>query len=216
MAGQPLVIAHHLMWTLYGWWLPNDPRGSTSQVIRNDVLNDLGELHFGRKRIQPAGRDIRTFYRQADAKLMHPLLSFSPSEFPAIGEILGTVVKECRYTCWAMAVMPDHIHILIRKHRDDGEEMIEKLQSLSRTRFTEAGIRTPEHRVWTHGGWDVFLDHPDEIQRTIHYIEQNPVKRGWPIQRWEWVQEYDGWPLHPGHSASSPYAKALKAVGRYP
>jgi hypothetical protein len=27
---KPIVIAHHIMWTLYGWWLPNDPRGSTS------------------------------------------------------------------------------------------------------------------------------------------------------------------------------------------
>jgi hypothetical protein len=50
-----MVIAHHLIWTLYGWWLPNDPRGSTSRAIRNDVLRDLGELHFGRKRVQPPG-----------------------------------------------------------------------------------------------------------------------------------------------------------------
>jgi hypothetical protein len=46
-----MVIAHHLMWTLYGWWLPNDPHGSTSQTIRNDILKELGELHSGRKRI---------------------------------------------------------------------------------------------------------------------------------------------------------------------
>ena len=34
----PIVIAHHLIWTAYGWWLPNDPRGSNSQVIRSDVI----------------------------------------------------------------------------------------------------------------------------------------------------------------------------------
>jgi hypothetical protein len=56
MSRQPIVIAHHIMWTLYGWWLPNDPRGSTSRVIRNDLLTELGELHLGRKKIQPAGR----------------------------------------------------------------------------------------------------------------------------------------------------------------
>ena len=30
---NPLVIAYHLIWTAYGWWLPNDPRGSGSVTI---------------------------------------------------------------------------------------------------------------------------------------------------------------------------------------
>jgi hypothetical protein len=51
MSNHPIIIAHHLMWTLYGWWLPNDPRGSTSRMIRNNLIAELGELHFGRKSI---------------------------------------------------------------------------------------------------------------------------------------------------------------------
>jgi hypothetical protein len=61
----PIVIAHHLIWTLYGWWLPNDPRGSCSREIRSDFLKDLGDLHYGRKALQPASRDIRRFYEDA-------------------------------------------------------------------------------------------------------------------------------------------------------
>jgi hypothetical protein len=45
---QPLVIAYHLIWTVYGYWLPNDLRGSMSKTIRDDLIGDLGELHFGR------------------------------------------------------------------------------------------------------------------------------------------------------------------------
>jgi hypothetical protein len=26
-----MIAGYHLIWTAYGWWLPNDPRGSTSQ-----------------------------------------------------------------------------------------------------------------------------------------------------------------------------------------
>ena len=73
----PLVIAYHLVWMLYGWWLPNDPRGSCSRTIRADSLKDLGELRFGRKKIQPASRDIRAFYEQASARLKYPLLDIS-------------------------------------------------------------------------------------------------------------------------------------------
>ena len=62
-----MVLAYHLIFTLYGWWLPNDPRGSSSHTIRCDVIADLGQLHHGRKQIQPASNDIREFYKRARA-----------------------------------------------------------------------------------------------------------------------------------------------------
>lgn len=71
-----MVIGHHLIWTVYGYWLPNDPRGSHSRVIRNDVIADLGEVHHGRKRVQPAGSVVQRFREQAMQVLKHPLLTF--------------------------------------------------------------------------------------------------------------------------------------------
>ena len=213
---KPLVIAHHVMWTLYGWWLPNDPRGSTSRVIRNDLLAELGERHFGRKVIQPASREIRTFYQQANAVLQHPLLSFEVAEFSVVADAIGEAILDGNYTCYAAAIMPDHVHLVIRKHRDLAEVMIEKLQTLCRERLVAAGLRRASHPVWTRGGWKVFLDHPDDVWRTVRYVESNPLKLGLPIQCWPFVQEYDDWPLHSGHSVNSPYVKALKAAGRYP
>jgi REP element-mobilizing transposase RayT len=201
------------MWTLYGWWLPNDPRGSTSQIIRNDLIGELGALHFGRRPIQPAGSAIREFYEQARSTLQFPLLSFSPAEFSLVADVIGSVITECRYTCYACAIMPDHVHLLMRKHRDTAEEMIAKLQSLSRERLTH--MRPACHPLWTRGGWKVFLDHPDEMWRTIRYIEENPEKIGLPRQQWGFVVPYDNWPLHPGHSPNSPYARALRNAGRY-
>ncbi|HSZ59316.1 MAG TPA: hypothetical protein VK797_26980 [Tepidisphaeraceae bacterium] len=46
-----MVLAHHLIWVAYGWWLPNDPRGSMSRYLDRDILAELGELHYGRKRV---------------------------------------------------------------------------------------------------------------------------------------------------------------------
>lgn len=133
-----------------------------------------------------------------------------------MAEALGEVVAEHNYTCYACAVMPDHVHLIIRKHRHLAEQMIETLQSQSRLRLSARGLRSNNHPTWTRGGWKVYLDHPDAIRRTIRYIEDNPVKLRLPRQRWPWVTPYDGWPLHPGHSPNSPYVKALRAAGRYP
>jgi REP element-mobilizing transposase RayT len=216
MPNQPIIIAHHLMWTLYGWWLPNDPRRSTSRVIRNDLVADLGELHFGRKSMQPAGRDLRAFYEQAAVAIQHPLLDFSQTDFGAVAAAIGAAIDEFKYTCYAAAIMSDHVHLIIRKHRDPAEAMIDKVQALSRKRLVEDGLRAADHPTWTRGGWKVFFDHPDDVRRTIRYVEQNPVKIGLPAQHWPMVVQYDNWLLHPGHSPNSPCVKALRAAGRYP
>jgi len=192
-----MVIAYHLIWTAYGWWLPNDPRGSGSTEIRNDVIAELGALHFGRKRVQPAGHVVREFYQKAAQVLRHPLLTFDEAARVAIGEAFGQIISQQRYTCYACAIMPDHVHILIRKHKQLAEEMIAHFKEQSRAHLAQAGYRSPDHPVWTAGGgWKVFLDHPDDIRRTIVYIERNPLPLKLPQQAWPFVAIYDGWPLH--------------------
>lgn len=217
MSQQPLVIAYHLIWTAYGCWLPNDPRGSGSRIVRTDVLARLGELHLGRKRVQPAGTIVRQFYETAQAWLKHPFCLFDAGATTAIGEACAAVIVSEKLTCYACAIMPDHVHILLRKHRLQAEEMIDYLKSASRARLLRDECWPADHPVWTAGGgWKVYLDHPDEVRRTIGYIDKNPEEVGLPRQQWPFVRPYDGWPLHPGHSPNSPYAKRLRAVGRYP
>lgn len=207
---RPIVIAHHLIWTAYGWWLPNDPRGSRSRVIRRDVLAELGDLHHGRKKVQPASREIRAFYRGAEPKLTHPLREFSAIEMGTIAGAFGDAVANNRYTCYACAILPDHVHVLIRKHKHKAEDMIANLQAISRSRLRERFGHCAGRPVWGGGGWKVFQDHPDDVRRTIAYIKGNPPKHRLPPQQWPFVKEYDGWPLHPGHSPNSPYVKRLR------
>jgi REP element-mobilizing transposase RayT len=207
---NPIVIAYHLVWMAYGWWLPNDPRGSMSHTIRNNVISDLGVLHHGRKRVQPASREIRAFYDHATDKLQFPLLTLIPAEVECIASAFTDAITEFRYTCYACAIMPDHVHLLIRKHKHLAEEMTANLQRVSHLRLRETGLRDLDHPVWGGTGWKVFLDHPDDIWRTIPYIEQNPVKLGLSTQVHPFVKKYDNWPLHEGHSPNSPYARRLK------
>ena len=214
--GNPIVIAYHLIWTAYGWWLPNDPRGSGSHAIRNDILAELGELHFGRKATQPLGKTIRQFYEMAAGSLKHPLLSFVVSSQQLIAQSFAQVIKRQRYTCYACAIMPDHVHLVIRKHKDSAEEMADSLKEQSRQDLIKAGKRSPAHPTWIVGhGWKVFLDNPDEIRHTIRYVERNPLKIRLPAQSWEIVKPYDGWPLHPGYSPNSPYVRQLRAAGKF-
>lgn len=214
---RPIVIAHHLVWTAYGWWLPNDPRGSSSRTIATGVLKMLGALHEGRRAVQPASADIRRFYEAAGAFLKDELRTFDGPARNTIAAALSEVIATRRYTCYACAIMPDHVHLVIRRHRDAAEAMIGQLQAASARRLREAASGwDASHPVWGGPGWKVFLEHPDDVARTIGYVDANPDGLRLPRQRWPFVTPYDRWPLHPGHSPNSPYVKRLKAAGRYP
>jgi REP element-mobilizing transposase RayT len=188
-----MVVAYHLVWTAYGWWLPNDPRGSSSHEIRVERIAELGELHHGRKQLQPSSAELRIFYENARALLMHELLTFSPAAVKLIAEALGVVLATQKYTCYACAVMPDHVHVLIRRHRDKAEDMIAVLQRASKERLIEAGERRADHPVWGGPGWKGFLNTRADIERVIKYIRDNPLKAGLPEQIWPFVKAYDGW-----------------------
>ena len=104
--------------------------------IRRDVLKDLGEMHHGRKRIQPPGRVIREFYDDARTRLRFPVLSFDDRQIALIAEAFDDVIRQ-HYTCYAAAIMSDHVHLLIRKHRDKSEQMIARFQAASRLRLID-------------------------------------------------------------------------------
>ncbi len=188
-----MVAGYHLIWTAYGWWLPNDPRGSTSREIRCAAVAGLGELHYGRRRVQPAGRVLREFHEAARSVLKHALLALSDAETHAVADAFAAVIRQRSYTCYACAIMPDHVHVLIRKHRDQAETMIGHLQDASRTEVRQAGLREPDHPVWGGPGWKVYLESQSDIRRTVDYIQRNPTKAGMPAQAWPFVAPYTGW-----------------------
>jgi len=195
-----MVVGYHLIWTAYGWWLPNDPRGSSSHEIRVERIGELGELHHGRKPVQPSSREIREFYDEARGVLKHPLLAFNLDAVNVIAAAFAEVVRERRYTCYSCAIMPDHVHMLIRKHRAKAEEMIASFQQVSRQRLIAAGQREATHPVWGGPGWKVFLSTRVDMERIDGYIRNNPEKIGLPRQEWPFVSRYDGWMPRPAMS----------------
>jgi REP element-mobilizing transposase RayT len=190
------VIAYHVIWTNYGTWLPNDPRGSGSHSIYTPVLAELGELHYGRRRVQPSSGRIREFYSHTAPKLQFPILRWDTQQIDSIAESFVETVRTYSYTCYACAIMPDHVHLVIRKHKYRAEAMIEHFQSTSRLRFRSLGDLPEGHPMWTKRGWKVFLDSPTAVRQRIQYVNNNPLKDGLPRQDWPFVTPYDGWPFH--------------------
>jgi REP element-mobilizing transposase RayT len=189
------VIAYHLIWTNYGTWLGNDPRGSGSTHVYAPILAEPGEVHLGRKKQQPARSTVREFYASADRLLQFPVIRFDQRQCELVAISFANTIRRQQYTCYACAIMPDHVHLVVRKHRHQGEEMIDSLQRDSRSHRQSLGIIPADHPVWTKGGWKVFLNTPAEVWSRIRYVEGNPMKEGLPRQAWPFISPYDNWPF---------------------
>lgn len=189
------VICQHLQATLYSHWLPNDPRGSNSIEIRKESLEELGPILPGRQPIQPPREELKEFYREANPLLEHKPFWIDDAKRQALADAFAQVIVGL-YTVWACAICSNHVHFLIRAHRDTAEQMWLRLTDAGREalqRFPDVG---PNHPVWSSAPWTTFLFTPADVWDRIGYVERNPMKEGLPPQRWPFVQPYNNWPLH--------------------
>jgi REP element-mobilizing transposase RayT len=162
-------------------------------AVASPALAELGELHFGRKSAQPPFREVCEFYDRAEPMLKFDVLRFDQAQIESIAAAFSETLAERRYTCYACAILPDHGHIVIRKHRERAEEMIGHLKNASRLRLSNERLAPRNHPVWTSGGWKSFLDSIAAVRAAMHYVEKNPLKAGLATQRWPFVPPYDGW-----------------------
>jgi REP element-mobilizing transposase RayT len=189
-----IVIGHHLILHGYGHWLPNDPRGSGSSEIRQEKLADLGPVHRGRKRTQPPRDELRKFSSAASERLDFPLVWFDTAKRQALGEAIHEATKAAGYTVWACAIMQNHIHLCVRRHRDDALAIWNHFADATRQQLGLNAEPGEEHPIWSDRPYKVFLYTPEDVRRVIAYIEENPVLARLAPQNWEFVTKYDGFP----------------------
>ncbi len=193
-----MIIAHHLIWTLYGHWLPNDLRGSGSEELRDPKFAALGEIYHGRKpaTLQPTRKELREFHKQAEPLMEFPTFWIDDAKRQAIGGAIAPVVAERGYTLWACAILSNHVHMVIRRHRDDALTIwhaIAEAVRLELRQFSDVGAK---HPVLAARPYKVFLRAPDEVRGRIDYVDDNPTKEGLPSQHFDFVQSYNNWPHH--------------------
>ena len=196
-----MVLAYHLILSAYGFWLPNDPRGSWSEMIRKWELLLYGpatKVTTHRSvASRPHDRELRLAAKEA---LSYPPVVFTGMQAQAIGDGFASEAIKCGYTIWACAILPTHTHLVVARHRYKSERIMLRLKAAATTQLDEAGVhplrefRDPETkrcpRCWSQGGWKVYLDSHEDIVRSIKYVEDNPLKEGKPRQRWTFVQPY--------------------------
>ncbi|MEM9416422.1 MAG: hypothetical protein AAGA29_13240 [Planctomycetota bacterium] len=192
------MLAFHGIFGAYGFWLPNDPRGSWSSWVgswdlyRYGPATKVNTTHSLADR--PHDRELR---RNAKRALRYPPVVFDGIQAKAIAAGISRAIDEHGFRCFACAVLPTHAHVVLdpagmpsgqaigKLKRYAGDILVErKLHPLQAQ--SKPGERPP--LCFVRRAWKVYLDTPGDVSRSIRYAEQNPVKEGLPKQRWSFVE----------------------------
>ena len=190
------VIAHHLVLTGYGHWLPNDPRGSMSAEVRREHIDALGDRHLGRKWKQPSREELRAFHQRAKEELEHPVLWWADAERQAIVEAFARLIRGEKLTCYACAVLQNHAHLLVRRHRLNADELVTLFKNVARDAIRAIDLAPPKHPVFSADSCHVFKDNPRAVRTCVTYIQDNHRKHRLSPIVCGAVTEYDDWPFH--------------------
>ena len=185
--GPMMIVAYHSIFCGYGFWLPNDPRGSWSDFVGSwELFCAAGPATTCDTRHSLAAREHNAATRAAGKlALMHPPMRFNPRQIESIAAGFAHVCTETGCSVLACAIMPDHVHIVIRRHPRMIESLVAHLKSRATKQLTQDGLR-PDQPIWARRGWNRFLDAAD-VAGAIRYVNNNPIKAGLQTQNWPFV-----------------------------
>ncbi|MEM6256833.1 MAG: transposase [Planctomycetota bacterium] len=87
------------------------------------------------------------------------------------------------YQLFALVVMPDHVHLLVRPDRDIGlTRMMKGIKGVTARLINE--LRDTSGRIWLSESYDRIIRDEAEAIEKQNYIIQNPVRAGM-AERWQ-------------------------------
>jgi REP element-mobilizing transposase RayT len=194
-----MVIASHCIFTAYGFWLPNDPRGSWSDFVRSGHLLKFGKATKIEDTRSVAGRPHDRHLREAaKGQLQRPPVQFTGIQARAIARGFSLAFNECDYRIYACSILPEHVHIVVERHDRPVERIVAHLKTRATQQLVKEGLhpfsqlmedgRFPS--VWGARSWKVFLNSAQDVRRAIQYVENNPIKHGLKKQNWSFVRGF--------------------------
>lgn len=192
------MIAAHVIFGTYGFWLPNDPRGSWSTFVGSYELYQYGPATKTDERRSVAHREHdRGLRLTAKTALKRPAVRLTEAQRSAVAEGFGEYVRKSGLLVWACAVMPDHVHFVVAASPMPIKQRVIQLKGAAVRSLEVQGLHPFEERIdgvrpkcFAQGEWKVFLDEPLEVERAVVYVEGNPDKEGLPRQRWPFVSDW--------------------------
>jgi len=192
-----MVLGYHVVFGAYGFWLPNDPRGSWSDFVGAWELFRFGPATKVETRVSLARRSHDRDARQAAKEaLRFPTVHLTGVQARAVARGFAASARKDQLDILACAILPEHVHLVIARHRCKVEWIVNQLKGAATRRLLGEGLhpfaewRRADGRVPMCWAAKVYLDSEEAMARAIAYVEQNAVKEGKPRQHWSFLSRF--------------------------
>lgn len=195
------VIGFHVIGCTYGFWLPNDQRGSGSDWVRAPWLQPFGPATKVNTRRSVAHRPFDPVVRQmARAALMYPPVVLTDAQIAASGRGIAQEIEQFRpATIYAFVLLREHFHFVCGPCRYDIRRFAGRLKGAAARQLTAEGLhpmakyadaagRMPS--MWSVKPWVVYLFDDQDMRRSIQYVHDNLLRARMPPQEWSFVTAY--------------------------
>src|SRR3954466_10705002 len=109
-----MIVGYHVIFSAYGFWLPNDPRGSWTDFVGSWELFRYGPATKTTETRSVAHADHdRAARRAAKQALKHPAVRFTEDQVRSVARGFAGYVERSGLKIWACAIMPDHVHLVL-------------------------------------------------------------------------------------------------------
>lgn len=198
-----MVHGYHVILPHYGFWLPNDPRGSWSSFVHRWELVRFGRStrHLEQRTLAHLTEKELAQREAARANLKHSPVTLTGLQAVSIAKVFSLQAAKSGYSIWACSILPKHTHLVLARHTYKVEQMANLLKGAASrqlvaderhplSRFAVPGKRPPS--MWAERLWKVFLDSDEQIENALAYVIENPIKEGKKRQTWNCVTPYRG------------------------
>jgi REP element-mobilizing transposase RayT len=197
-----MLRGFHVIFAAYGFWLPNDPRGSWSDWVRRwDLLRFGKATNVATRQSVASVEHDRSLRMAAKRALTYPAVQFTGLQARAVGTGFRSAVEESGYVIYSCSILPEHVHMVLGPQQRRVQRIVGHLKAWATQQLSRDGLhplckfREKDGTVpspWGRNCWKVFLYDERHLRRAIEYVERNPQKEGKPRQQWSFVRPYTG------------------------
>ncbi len=153
-------IAYFITWTTYGTWLPGDQRGSWHRG-QYQSPNEL-------------------FCQMAAAEMKETAFTLSQEDRAIVEE---TVTKHCEIRSWKLHTVrarSNHVHVVVTAPGYKPATVRDQFKAWC-TRLLKP-LHAGRERFWTEGGSRRWINHEDDLEAAITYVNEAQDRKGSEIQ----------------------------------
>ena len=197
------VIAFHVIGCTYGFWLPNEERGSCSDFVRNEALTKFGPANPVDHSRSVARKKYDSKVRQMELReLSYPPVVLTNAQINAVCRGVADEIETFHPApMFEFVQLRNHFHYVCGPCRYDIRRFAGRIKGAASKqllaerihpmqKFVDARGNVPS--LWSVKPWVVYLFNDEDVIRSIEYARENLKRAGLAAQHHAFLTGYAG------------------------